>query len=49
MSLDVLFAEIERLRAELNTLSPDKVDYEKILEVSRVLDELIVEYYRLAI
>lgn len=49
MSLKVLFAEIERLRAELHSMAADQEDYEKILEISQVLDELIVKYLKAAV
>lgn len=41
-----LLDEIERLRAEMNSLATAGADYTKVLEVSRRLDELIVKYYR---
>lgn len=48
MSRAELLMKIEHLRAKLNGLANDRADYEKLLEVSQVLDMLIVEYHRVA-
>ena len=46
MTCNELLMKIERLRAKMNSLGADRADYAKMLEVSQVLDKLIVEYYR---
>jgi hypothetical protein len=41
-----LLMEIEYIRSELIDLAVTGADFTKIIEVSRKLDELIVEYYK---
>jgi len=40
-----LLDEIERLRAEMNSLAVAGANYGKLLEISQKLDELIVLFY----
>ncbi len=45
MSSEVLLAEIERLRFEMNMLANSGAGYDRVLEISQQLDKLIVMYY----
>lgn len=45
MSHKELLDEIERLRAEMNSLAVAGANYGKLLEISQKLDELIVLFY----
>lgn len=46
MSRAELLVEIERLRSVMYTLAPCCHNHSELLEVSRQLDELIVEYQK---
>jgi len=46
MTCAELLMEIECLRAKMNSLGADRAAYAEMLEVSQVLDKLIVEYYK---
>jgi len=48
MSRKELLDEIERLRAEMNSLAVAGADYGELLELSQKLDELIVLFYEIA-
>lgn len=49
MSRAELLVEIERLRLVMHTLAPYSRNIGELLEVSKQLDELIVEYQKAAI
>lgn len=45
---NIVFAEIERLRSEMNALSSSVVCYQDLLKISQKVDRLIVLYYKIA-
>lgn len=45
---DIVFAEIERLRSEMNALASSAVCYQDLLKISQKVDRLIVLYYKTA-
>lgn len=47
MPSKALLADIEQLRLEMNSLASSGAGYDKILEISRQLDKLILAYYGL--
>lgn len=49
MSRAELLVEIERLWSVMHTLAPYSRNLGELLEVSRQLDELIVEYQKVAV
>ena len=49
MSSFELLVEIERLRSVMYTLAPHYSNNSKLLEVSKRLDELIVEYQKTSV
>ncbi len=49
MSSFELLVEIERLRSVMYTLAPHYRNNSKLLEVSKRLDELIVEYQKTSV